>query len=98
MTAVQQTSLRAFAKLPILTRQKQVYDALCHSGERDMTNTEIAALLGWPINCVTPRIYELRQKGLVAQSCERPCRKTGEICKAWVALEILEDENKGRKQ
>jgi hypothetical protein len=38
-------------------RQKSVYDILCRG---DRCNKEIAAALGWDINCVTGRVYELR--------------------------------------
>lgn len=57
-------------------RQKAVYDEL--SGQEDMTNSEIAASLYAQINTIVPRVFELRQKGLVAEACRRECRVTGD--------------------
>jgi DNA-binding IclR family transcriptional regulator len=49
----------------------------------DMTNNEIAHALGWPINSVTGRVYELREMALVEPSDKRPCRISGRTCMAW---------------
>lgn len=44
-------------------RQRQVYEAIRENNS--MTNKEIAAYLGWPINSVTGRVRELVQIGKV---------------------------------
>lgn len=49
----------------------------------DWTNEEIARKLGWGINRVTGRVYELRQLGLVVTSLKRSCDVTGMIVQAW---------------
>ncbi len=49
----------------------------------DITNTEIAETLLWPINRVVGRTFELRQLGLVLPSERRACRVTGYIVWAW---------------
>lgn len=70
-------------------RQKAVYAALCEAHERDrkpnMTNSELAAMLNWPINTITPRIFELRAAGKVVEDFKRPCRVTGRMAYAWRA-------------
>ena len=48
-----------------------------------MTNTEIAHALSWPINTMTPRIFELRIKRKVEWHDNRPCRVTGKRAIAW---------------
>lgn len=62
---LQQTSLLAFAEVrPKLgERQARVLDLLEEAGP--LSNRDIARLLHWDINMVTPRCLELRQKGLV---------------------------------
>lgn len=85
MTAVQDTSLHAYRMEVVPTlgeRQQVVYDLLEKSHE-NLTNSEIAARLNWPINCVTPRIYELREAGKVVADGKRTCRCTGRTCLAW---------------
>jgi DNA-binding MarR family transcriptional regulator len=49
----------------------------------DMTNSEIARSLGWGINSVTGRVYELREMNLVGPSTKRTCGVTGRRCQAW---------------
>lgn len=44
-------------------KQKQVYDLIRYHGE--MTNKQIAKWLDWEINCVTGRVRELCDMGLV---------------------------------
>lgn len=45
-------------------KQRTVLELLV---KQDLTNGEIAKALGWPINRVTPRVKELREKGLVVE-------------------------------
>jgi hypothetical protein len=83
MTNVAQTSRQAYLVVPKETRRQQVLKCLRFSGEYDMTNMELSRALNWDINRITPRVLELRRKGFVAHSCERPCRITGEVVNAW---------------
>ena len=64
---IQQTSLDSWdLTLPELgLRQRQVYDALFL---RSSTNRELSVRLGLPINSVTPRVKELRDKGFVTEN------------------------------
>lgn len=81
--AVQNTSIEAFKRVkPILGRnQMKVLNLLREN--HDLTNSEIANKLGWPINRVTPRVYELRQLGEVSEYKKRKCSITGLMVIAW---------------
>lgn len=65
---MQQTSLEAYWSLPkikISERQQQVLEAL--SEIQPANNRMISLQSRLPINVVTPRVGELRKKGLVEQ-------------------------------
>lgn len=90
MNQVAQTSLfvyRTEIKPTLGERQKAVYETLVKKGS--MTNTEIAAWLNAPINTITPRIYELRNMGLVRLVETRKCNITGRTCCAWEIGKII---------
>ncbi len=80
---IQPSSIRAFYNiLPTLgARHRAVMEEL-GKGE-SLTNSELSARLNWQINRVTPRIHELREKGLVEFADERICRVTGKKVNAW---------------
>jgi len=66
-------------------QQAQVMKALINH-PFPVTNLEIAHLTGLPINCVTPRVKELRGKGLVKKAY---VKKEGRQAIAWrVAKDI----------
>ena len=52
-----------------------------------LTNMELAEILSWSINRVTPRIGELRNLGYVREFCVRKCRITGSNAQTNIALE-----------
>lgn len=82
--AVQQTSKDAFhgEVVPKLgDKQREVLDVLAKF--EDMTNKELSDYIGHPINTVTPRILELRRKGMVTLSQIRPDKTTGVRAMAW---------------
>lgn len=62
---VASTSRQAYDKImgTLSDKQEQVYEALKEL--TTATNDEIADFLGWPINRVTGRVTELRNKDLV---------------------------------
>lgn len=64
-------------------RQRDVYRVIRRNP--DVTNMEIARVLGWSINRVTPRVKELREKGLVEEGRRRACQVTGRTVQAWKA-------------
>lgn len=82
---IQQTSLEAYAqaKRNLGEKQQIVLELLRRTYPLDFTNMEIAYVLGWPINRVTPRVYELRQMGYVSASRKRKCDITGFNAIAW---------------
>jgi succinate dehydrogenase flavin-adding protein (antitoxin of CptAB toxin-antitoxin module) len=63
--------------------QSRVLDVFYENPDRDFTNMELAQYLGWSVNRVTPRVYELREMGLLTLSRVRPCRVTGRRAMAW---------------
>lgn len=64
-------------------RQGVVYAAVKLVGP--CTNTELAQYLGWSINRVTPRVFELRQLSFLVFHEQRACRITGRMAYAWRA-------------
>ena len=79
---IQQTSIDAFysVKSEMNTRQQQVIDKILISGR--CTNEKLSDLLDLPINQVTPRILELRRKGLVKMMYQEP-GKSGRMANVW---------------
>ena len=77
------TSLDSFSSIkPTLgSRQKAVFDVLSYLDRA--TNSEIAKYMGLPINTITPRVNELRKKGLVRDAGKRICKVTGSQVHAW---------------
>lgn len=80
---VRDSSRQAFAQImPFLgEKQGRVLAVLRHS--EPLSNSEIAKLLGWEINRVTPRVKELRKMKLVAELGRRKCRITGMNVLVW---------------
>lgn len=64
------------------TRQQQVFDVITRH-PKGISNSEIAAQLGWPINRVTPRTLELREKGYVVPADKRECTITRSVVQTW---------------
>lgn len=80
---IQKTSLEAFASIEfeLNERQSQVLKAIRdHPG---LSNLSISRFLGLPINSVTPRVKELRDKGLVVFSHYNEDRVTHRRCMCW---------------
>ena len=64
-------------------KQKEVMEMFYISPEENMTNTELAEKLGWSINRVTPRVYELRIMSKLIEGEKRKCYITGRNAIAW---------------
>lgn len=61
---MRQTSLDAYRSMQDKQRRyNQICEVLARRG--NMCNLEISTATGLPINCVTPRVYELREKGVI---------------------------------
>ncbi|NOS67942.1 MAG: hypothetical protein HOO67_06315 [Candidatus Peribacteraceae bacterium] len=52
-----------------------------------ITNLEICRELGWPINCVTGRVFELRTAGLVGKHGRRECRISRNNATTWARVQ-----------
>lgn len=95
---IQPTSRESYEQIkPELgTRQMEIYEYLKHFGPAN--NTMIAASLKLPINSITPRTFELRDKCLVGVSHIDRCPKTGRKSIWWKYLKnkqtLLENANK----
>lgn len=92
MSQVADTSLEAYRTrvLPYLAdSQRVVYELLAQASGNgfDMTNMEVAAALHWSINRVTPRVFELREMGVVMLSQRRRCGVTGNMAFSWKVTE-----------
>ncbi len=81
--SVRDTSLDAYQSIrPQLgARQQAVYDAIRTLG--CPTNTELSRYLRLPINQITPRTNELREKGFVTECEKRTCGVTGRTVWSW---------------
>ena len=80
----QDTSLQAYFTevLPTLSdRHQKVLQIL--ATVPNATNSELSRMLGWEINRVTPRIFELREKELVVEAGKRKCKITGRTALVW---------------
>lgn len=80
---VANTSILAYTDIKenLGDRQKAILDIITHLGT--CTNSEITKYSGITINRVTPRVLELREKGLVVLYTKRECKVTGRLAMAW---------------
>ncbi len=81
---IQDTSQKAFREEVVPTigpRQEIVLQAIIALGAA--TNSELSSYLGWPINTVTPRVFELRAFGKVVEAGKRRCKVTGRTAYQW---------------
>ncbi len=74
-----------YKNLTFIGKRKEVHAFLTQWGP--MTSTEISKKIGWPINCVTRPILELRQMGYVVDNGKRTCRITNENVHEWRATQ-----------
>lgn len=70
-------------EMKLADKQQRVYDCILEYGPAN--NTEIAWYLGWAINRIVGRTFELRQMGLVVPAGKRACTRTGMITQTWRA-------------
>lgn len=80
---VQQTSLEAYEdiKANLGSKQREVYEMLRSLGCAN--NAILAKKLSWSVNRITPRVLELREKGLVVQDSLRVCPLTKRMTMFW---------------
>lgn len=82
------TSLLAYQDvlLNLGDRQEQVYREL---RKHPASNKMLSMALRLDINRVTPRINELRKKGVVLENRKAPCDFTGRLVSYWQVREKL---------
>ncbi len=84
---MQGTSLDAFYKHlnTFGPRQQAIITFFQRNARHTFTNLELSRALNWPINSVTPRVKELREKGVLLLDCVRTCTAsaTHESAMAW---------------
>ena len=74
MSNMQTTSLDAYLTMVIkglATSQSAVIGVFKHYPTEAFTNAELALMLGWSINRVTPRVLELRKLGILEEHEKR---------------------------
>ena len=83
---IQETSIQAYHEIkPRLSEMKdRVIDVIYERPfKRDFTNREIAHYLHIDVCCVTPRVCELRKKGVLVFNGKRMCSITQKRVMAW---------------
>jgi len=83
ITPVRQTSLLAYAEILQNLGERQMQVLKCLDTFYSATNLMIARKMGLDINCVVPRIFELRQLGLVIEDKICSCKITGKRSIYW---------------
>ena len=83
---IQETSLEAYSDIaPELgTMQNMVYNVL--KVYPDSSNHDLSRILSKPINSVTPRVKELRDKGLVVCSGHKTDEITSKRVMTWKVI------------
>lgn len=69
---IRNTSKQAFAAIDLPACRAAVYRQLHKRPKFGYTRAELAEAIGWPINCVTGRVCELLQAGLIVEDGKRP--------------------------
>ena len=80
-SALSLLAYRAFAPKELSKKQNTVLAFLLKYGS--MSNKELAAKIGWPINTITPRVKELRDLGLLELDCIKWDQKTNRAESVW---------------
>ena len=81
---IQETSLIAYEKVceNLTRRQMEVYNIFKRL-RFPVTNAELAKVMGWQINTITPRVLELRKKNMIVFHKKRRCHATHQIAMTW---------------
>jgi len=84
---VQNTSLEAYTDLLYILGEKQETILNTIREHPNVSNHDIARILHWEINTVTPRVYELRNMDLVLDNGLKIDRLTGRKVMTWITAE-----------
>ena len=80
-TDTRNKSYKTLTKEDKLTRQRTVLELLKKHG--DLTDRQIASYLGWSINRITGRRYELLEKGLIEDKGKVKDSNTNRTVHVW---------------
>lgn len=83
---IQETSLEAFNDIQCKMGEMQRLILNIIKVYPNVSNHEISNIIHKPINCVTPRVKELRVMGFVTQGATKVDRQTGKNVMTWVAV------------
>ncbi len=80
---IQETSRQAYQSIEaeLGRRQSEVLEVI--KGQDRIYNLKISRILGLPINSITPRVKELRKKGLIEEAGRTICPETGVQVMCW---------------
>lgn len=93
---IQDTSLKAYINEvapTLMPRQIRVLEVFERLPGRDFTNEELSKELEWGINRVTPRVLELRLKGILEDAGKRECKVTKREVHCW-RVKVMQRETK----
>lgn len=81
---IRDTSLQAYQEIEkdLCDKKRQVVRTIRNLG-RPACNAELADLLSWPINCITPRVKELRDNGILIDVGKKPGPPAGRMVHYW---------------
>lgn len=83
-TNVQETSINVYHdEIKPKLGEKQLVVLAAFETRESFTNLELSHYLGWPINTITPRVFELRKVGRLIEKERRICTKSGYRAIAW---------------
>lgn len=80
---LQQTSLEAYRSIVNDLSKKQAQVFRCFQGTQPLTDKELARILNWPINCITPRRGELAERQMIRPEGFTIDPGTGRKCIRW---------------
>jgi predicted HTH transcriptional regulator len=83
---IQSTSLEAFIHIQRSLNRLQNEVLKAARTQPNVTDQELAYMLKWPINRITPRRGELVEKGLVEEAGRRKCRVGTREVMSWRAV------------
>ena len=83
-TNVQDTSIETYRDISkTLGNKQRIVFKMLKRAKRPVTNRELSKALIWNINCVTGRVRELYDQGLIFIAYKRPCRIGGRTSIHW---------------
>ena len=83
-TKVRDTSIATYQDIQTdLPKKEQAVINAMRRIDRPVCNAELAVILDWPINCVTPRVKSLRDKHRIVDAGKKKGPPAGRIVHFW---------------